>query len=832
MDPLGDLCLAAAEDAEQENRQVNDHHSLHKNHTRTETRERVDVQKRTSTEILVALYKEQCINEGVEPLENHIDILSDIPHQLIVHTRECQIRKRVTGGAVVKVSGGCSLQVAALLTTLAPPKDATILPVLDTLDLSSIKLSEENLVKMVENALLWGPWWRLRCLILRDCGIELSHLRVLACADAVPCFWNLEYFDISHNPGIGRTQTGITRGPEAFAGTELAFLVHFWKQTRLRWLSVEHCHLGHKALRCILTILRKYEIPKSPLECGFAIHNGTRPVLENLILGDDATMIDEDKADMALLFEELTLIVRELPRLSFLKINGILESDLSAIVRSWESVHDSQKRVEVGEDNTLQLATSDEPAVCLPSEHVFPNSSFDMDAEELEERASPQLPKQILDDFGLNKAIQKPAAANDNEPMTLVATNQLDKYSLNIISPAKMSSKALSRNRGPRRSATQKARSRNQNQLYMGGDPHDALPLVEIDIESGSEDNPSNQRSRGESDGESSAYDSPCSDDSARAHADQSPTDQSPAAHGTHHQFRLRDGTLDEDSKLGRVYRSDARKNILRIPNKTHQKAAKRAFKLWDQCTENSWDRRRWDNPSKTQNDEPHILGQLNLLFDILDRYKLGIGFPFPLWKKGHGEHAFEAPKYDSESPKSDPRREKKVLKTSSIPESIPERTDSHEESMEGGGRPGKSRAFVLSSEEEEEGVPSEIDESCSEEEMSQAAREHSKKIRELNRLSAWAWDSRVESHPPNKEVYGPTRGKRQRKQLHGNVASLLESQMDEFDASIDQVEPAIDEKKVPDWSSDDDIPLFVGKDTKAPMECIIPDSQGESLDS
>ena len=115
---------------------------------------------------------------------------------------------------------------------------------------------------------------------------------------------------------------------------------------------------------------------------------------------------------------------------------------------------------------------------------------------------------------------------------------------------------------------------------------------------------------------------------------------------------------------------------------------------------------------------------------------------------------------------------------------------------------------------------------------MSQAAREHSKKIRELNRLSAWAWDSRVESHPPNKEVYGPTRGKRQRKQLHGNVASLLESQMDEFDASIDQVEPSIDEKKVPEGSSDDDIPLFVGKDTKAPMECIIPDSQGESLDS
>jgi predicted RNA-binding protein len=101
------------------------------------------------------------------------------------------------------------------------------------------------------------------------------------------------------------------------------------------------------------------------------------------------------------------------------------------------------------------------------------------------------------------------------------------------------------------------------------------------------------------------------------------------------HTFRLRDGMLDEDSRMGKIYRMDTRKKVVQIPNMADQRAAKRAFKLWDQCTENSWDRRRWDNPSKTQNDEPHILGQLNLLFDILDKYDLRIGFPFPLWRRG-----------------------------------------------------------------------------------------------------------------------------------------------------------------------------------------------------
>lgn len=71
---------------------------------------------------------------------------------------------------------------------------------------------------------------------------------------------------------------------------------------------------------------------------------------------------------------------------------------------------------------------------------------------------------------------------------------------------------------------------------------------------------------------------------------------------------------------------------------------------MWDECAENPWDRRRWENPSKSQNDEPHILGQLNLLYDMLAKHGMSLGFPFPKWKRGAGVSAFEDVKSDADN--------------------------------------------------------------------------------------------------------------------------------------------------------------------------------------
>jgi hypothetical protein len=134
--------------------------------------------------------------------------------------------------------------------------------------------------------------------------------------------------------------------------------------------------------------------------------------------------------------------------------------------------------------------------------------------------------------------------------------------------------------------------------------------------------------------------------------------------------FKIRDGEMDVDSKLGRIYRADAKSFFKSIPDKADQKAAKAAFNLWDSCAENAWDRHRWDRPSKTQNDEPHVLGQLNKLFDLAKKYKHDLGFPFPKWVPGGGTEAFTKPL--AAPPPSLAVVQKVAATTTSIPVSAP----------------------------------------------------------------------------------------------------------------------------------------------------------------
>lgn len=837
MDALGDLCLAAVEDAEQENRGINDHHNELSNHVNLSEKNPDAAEAKTSSDRLVDLYKAQCRTEGVGPFQDHISTLAEIPEQLIVHASECQIIKRVTGGAVIKVSGGCPLQISALLTTVAPPKDATILAVVDTLDLSNVKVTEGCLSKMIDNALMWGPWWKLRCLVLKNCGLGLQHLKVLASAGAVPCFWNLEYLDISHNFDIGLNTSGFIRDPEEFAGADIALLIHLWKHTKLRRLNIEQCHLGVKVLTCLITMLRKYHAPSMTLECGFALHSGTKPVLECLVLGNPMVGTQSDEVDNmeTLLSNELISLIKELPKISFIGISGISNAFISRIREAWEVVCDKKQKIETSQGchQGLHLASFDESTLNIPAEHILPESYFDLEVEQIEDRSSPQLPKQLLDDFGLNSAIQKPAAANDVEAVKLVVTNKFDKYSLNIISPrhnSKSSSKRRTReNDGSikRKSGKtgQQQHAVNDNRLYKGGDRNDILPLEEIEISSNSDERSSSLTSQATKDGETSS-ESERFDRCVNVGGNATEPPPAPRVHDPVEKFKLRDGILDEDSRLGKMYRADARKNILKIPKVEHQRAAKRAFKLWDQCTENSWDRRRWDNPSKTQNDEPHILGQLNLLFDLLDMYKLGIGFPFPLWRKGQGEHAFEiaVDKNHAEAAKdtTNHKHQRRQTSTHNARKPVELEPVSFKDDHAGHERIGKGRAFILSSDEDEENS---VDPNEGEKQVN-LRNEHNRKVRELNRLSAWAWDSRVKDHPPNKEVYGPINGKRQRKQVHGDVTSFFESHPDEKEISV-----AEQQKVASEWSSDDDLPLFGdkilglgGKDTNG--TAIIPDSQ------
>eukprot|EP00889_Picochlorum_renovo_P007433 jgi/Picre1/34463/NNA_001931.t1 len=622
MDPLGDLCLAAIEDVEQENVVVHGDiddvpQKCHEGRKGT-----------TANNSLVALYKDQCTKFEVPECCEHVRLLEEIPGELVMDSGNYQTMSNIPGGAVIRFDSSCQClpgQVAALFSTIAPPRDSPVMVIVDTIDMRDIPIPVMGLSEMIQNAVLWGPWWRLRCLVLHNCQLGIEHLNVLGNVDAVPCFWNLEYLDVSHNGSIGRDlSTGIFHDPTEFATPDMAFLVHLWRHAKLRFLNIEAIDISPHVLGCLLMVLAEYHVSKGELGCGkFYRCNKTLP--------------------------------KCLPSLSYLKIEGLSQEVLLEIYTAWKGTSSAACDL-LMEDDVLRQSSFEH--MKIPAGHVL-LSNKDVDTlRDMHEEPEQCLPQQILDDFGLNQILCENEGTEADKAPILQSSNQVDRYDLSnvgIRKPAKIPAVQQDKERDikmRRRETHRKAPG-----LYSGSDRHDALPIQEIDVVSESDGPELHENTQEDGD----------SDDTGQEQNPRSLSEDVIAPAVSDHTFRLRDGMLDEDSRMGKIYRMDTRKKVVQIPNMADQRAAKRAFKLWDQCTENSWDRRRWDNPSKTQNDEPHILGQLNLLFDILDKYDLRIGFPFPLWRRGRGESAFEEPPPSETQRQSNLREEKSPRSVSCI---------------------------------------------------------------------------------------------------------------------------------------------------------------------
>ena len=643
-DLLGELCVAVEKDAEQENRTLNGSGRAVAVPERGKPGDHpvarsLETKVVSPLDALVAMYKTACETEGDKPCEEHVQLLASIPGELVMDVRMCSSRLLygTSGGAVLRVSSGSPEQLCALLTTIAPPPHAGAMVLVDTLDLTGVRVGHEALAAMLDNALLWGPWWRLRCLVLRDCGLTPIHIHALGRLETVPCLWNLEVLDLSDNASVGKDLvTGAVRGPAEYAGADVAFLVYLWKQSKLRRVSFKGCGLETGVTACMLKVLRSYYVPSEQgMECGVLMHGGSRLFLECLELGtcDDAIV------------DTIAAVLSALPNVRCIEVDGLsddarrrlselmkLREDFNGTRRRDDSVDDDsndgahgEASVGLGEMDSTNtpstvFCTSSFDASILqpPKEHVMPSRESEAGLSALDRDLShPKLPQQLLDDFGLNEIIlQEDSRANhasegDGE-VVLKATRALDSYGLNLVSPRRIAA------------ARQPCKKQRRER---GGDFGEETHLArDTEIRSDVYRN-------GDNDDDDDTDDT---DDNETSSSDLGPRKLDDQINN----FKMRDGALDEDSRLGRIFRATAKKNIASLPKKK-QKAARRAFGLWDQCTENSWDRRRWTNPSRTQNDSPEILGQLNLLFDILHEEGLEFGFPFPMWRRGKGARAF-----------------------------------------------------------------------------------------------------------------------------------------------------------------------------------------------
>ena len=375
---------------------------------------------------LVAMYRTACEAESEEPCEEHVRLLSSIPGELVMDARRggaaalaFSYSSKPPFGAVLRVTSGSPEQVGALLTTLAPPAHAEAVAVVDTLDLTGLRgrVPHEALADMLDNALLWGPWWRLRCLVLRDCGLTPMHVRALGRLDTVPCLWNLEVLDLSDNDSIGTDPaTGTPRGPGEYAGAEVAFLVYLWKQAKLRRISLKGCKLGTTEIEALLKVLLRYHVPSEQgMECGELMHGGSRYFLECLELGDcDDAVVDT-----------LAAVLSALPKIACVDVDGLGEASrrrLAELIKGKQLQTDGDGGGDRGEEGEEGDDDGDTPSTVIctrtfdlgslqpPTEHVLPVRAAGVQADA--DAAHPKLPQQLLDDFGLNEIVRR-----DDVPM-------------------------------------------------------------------------------------------------------------------------------------------------------------------------------------------------------------------------------------------------------------------------------------------------------------------------------------------------------------------------------------------------------------------------------
>ena len=496
-DLLRDLCQAVAKDAEQENRACNEIDIKPNN--------KVDQPlQKSPAERLVDLYVEQCTNEGVRPCDEHRTLLKSIPEEVVLETSKLGPLRLKPGGAVLRVTSGTDLQLTALLTTLAPPRNSPVIAVIDTLDLTGLPVSEDALRSMLENGFVWGPWWRLRCLALQNCKLQIDHLKILCRADMSSSLWNLEYLDLSKNPNIGNHHiNGLLREPRDFGDPDLAFLFHLWRNAKLRYLNLELTNISIESIKSMMMVLRSYRLVGKSSECGALLHQGSRYTLECLILG---TVEYVSQRHQTVEFaDEFARCIKCLPNFTYLGLSNETNGLKVKVKELWQSLQ--LEKVILDEEEGLRVSTFDVDCLRMPTTHLMPCIEFSADDVGMD--SSDQLPQDVLEDFGLSAIIHQPAADNIGRARISPRVNGVDKYNLNILSPVKYSvkeKKSVSNQIAMRANACIKSGSMDcrqmsgeqttslplksarkydkRNTIYRGGDRNDLLPLEEIEIQS------------------------------------------------------------------------------------------------------------------------------------------------------------------------------------------------------------------------------------------------------------------------------------------------------------------------------------------------------------
>jgi hypothetical protein len=551
---------------------------------------------------LIVAYAHACAERSTEPFAPHLEALRGVPDSLYVRINTRRTPRAAAGGAALAARPGAAppalAQLEALLHVASTRSAAGSVLLLDHLDLSGAAVPAEALAALAAAAARLGPWWRLRSLALRGCGLGGAALRTLATPAAATLLWNLERLDLAGNPGLGADAAALGDG-----------LFHLWRLAPLRALDLAGAALAAPQLLAALRMARAAAPAAPTLEC---LRLGPPPA-------------EAGASFPAELGVELGALAAAAPRLAALTVQGLGAAARAALEDAWTTAaaaHGVDSAVEEAPDGALRFAAGAAVAAPLALEappadhHVLPGPKAPSAAPAASGR-------RVLDDWTSARELA-PAAAAAGAPRAAAT--------------------AL-----PPRPPPRAPRAAPPPRAHRGGRANE-LPAQETLLGSCDEDDADLRAEASEEDEEHLRYYGAAG---AAAGA------EAPAASGGEQPepFKLRDGALDGDSVAGARFRRAARAAAAAIADERDRARARSAYRIWEACAVNAWDRRRWAHPAHDQHDEPHVLGQLNLLLDLLERHGAPLGFPFPGRRPGGGAAAFEV----AEAPRPEVRIQRRA---------------------------------------------------------------------------------------------------------------------------------------------------------------------------
>jgi hypothetical protein len=563
--------------------------------------------------LLLKAYQEACKrHHAPTPFPDHVSTLKHLPPGLFARWHWNNMPPH--GRAIVDISPTAGRhptneQLTAVLDTLLHLNDERAV-LLHHLDLSCLHLTDTHIHLIRAAPSTTCHYNSITSLHLNHCGLSFNAFNnLLLHSDSVPLLESLERLDISHNPTIGLYDNDDDRIGLARNSSEFWRISRLWRCSKLRYIDLSWTNLSCEALCYILDYLIKYQALSQDNP---TLPGGARCYLECIKMGPPSSSPGSGGGVINdAVVGKLREVMMVVPTLQVMEVLGVDDEQQKMLRREWNKVmnnntlasdddNNNEEEEEAGPLHThIRLARDTFGELCAaevpPTDHILPppetpsyNNNNNRQDVEVDKHQHVLPPPPFSADLMAGPGPTAGCVSRRDQPQQqqFAVAQELrqvrpTQYQQQTLMPPRPSNHNRNNN---------STRRRDEEDAFVGGGG-------EVDLEHSSQ-----QHEQEDDDDE---------EDEVVDHR------------GNRVAAVMDDDEFDDDDKAGRAFKMRAKElcDKIRMVNIGDGKLADNCYKVWNRFALNAWDRRRWINPSRDQNDLPETVNKLCLMLDLFREY-------------------------------------------------------------------------------------------------------------------------------------------------------------------------------------------------------------------